>query len=533
MSLKLVSNRDMFAYLELGNFQDPALSNGIEFHPGAQFRPNQVYLDRYAIFQGGWNEGGVDHRTVRFDPELVTTSGSLVGTWSDQAPTLMGDFEPITGSQRMFSHDNGTPAPFREIEYGTPNLTIDSDPYPMLDWNRPSAASGIVSPNDGYWELETSNNSQNAVFFPGENRVLINRGKVRADGGTWYEDVMVSVALDTGYGTPLDIPVLFSTTPTKYQDGPLFGTSTVLGNYIQFVPDADSLNIAPKGRLFLNMIAKLSGSGEFYFYVKMVEWNPTAAAGSPTRDHMREVLSSRCVADIPASGTTVLGIPPGRVRVGNAFAVDAEHFLFDNSRGRFVLYSSVTDANGNARTGCHSIIEFSETAELIHLRTPSSLAEPSTGRVVVFSTDCRGDLGEIIGGKVVTWDLDATSTEGEVIDVTGDTGGELEVVANQPVELTSPYPRAVYKDGTPLTEGADYDWVTTGIQFIGPEPIDGGPVYTADYSHPTVPVKPAHGTLLSSTSISDSDGVAQIRVRYEADPTLAGTRDRITADADA
>ena len=533
MSLKLVSNRDMFAYLQLGVFQDPALSGGIEFFYETAFRETSVYLDRYALLQGTWNEGGVDWRTVRFDPELVTTTGALAGTWSNAGPTLMGDYEPISGSQQMFSHNSGAPLPYREIEYGTPNLTLVSDPYPMLDWNGPSALSGIGAAADGDWSLESGNNSDNGVFFPGDNRLLINRGRVWY-GGDLYTDTMLSIALDTGYGTPVSIPVRFSSTPEAFQAGPLFGEgSAVLNNYIQFIPDADSTHAAPKGRLFLSNRAIEPTAGEFRFYVHFYDWNPTGAAGSPTRIHLQIRSATRCLVDAPATPTTVLGSPPGRVRVGDVNPNGQEHFIFDNSRGRLILFSSVTDANGNARIGCHSITEFSEVADLTHLRTPSSLAQPSTGRVVVFSTDTRGDLGEIIGGKVVTWDLDATSTEGEVIDVTGDTGGELEVVANQPVELTSPYPRAVYKDGTPLTEGADYDWVTTGIQFIGPEPIDGGPVYTADYSHPTVPVKPAHGTILSTTSITDSDGVAQVRVRYDDDATLAGTRDRITADADA
>jgi len=77
--------------------------------------------------------------------------------------------------------------------------------------------------------------------------------------------------------------------------------------------------------------------------------------------------------------------------------------------------------------------------------------------------------------------LTATTT-GEEIDVTGDTGGELEEVSNRPVSIHDPnVTREVRKNGVALTEGTDYDWTTEGIQFIAPEPIDGED-YEADYS---------------------------------------------------
>ena len=533
MSLKLASNRDMFAYLQSGNLNDPALSNGIEFANLTSFRPARVFLDRYGYFQCLWEESGSVWKAVRFDPELIDSTSGLVGYWSTTFKFyFMGDFEPITGTQQMYRHDSSV---WNEVAYSDPTSDIGTDVWAMIDWNQPSAASGIISTDDGYWTLHTANNSDNAIFFPGwdSGYMILNRGQCRVAGVT-EQEVMVLVDLSTGAGTILDIPAKFTASPTAFQAGPLFGEANTDNRYIQFVPDADSRHTAPKGRIFCSISGLEPITNELRFYAQFYDWNPTGASGSPERVHQRESLSSRSLVDAPATSTTILAPTPGRVRVGSTNPVQEEHFLFDTGRGRLVMFSSTTDANGNQRTGCHNIIEFFQSADLAFLRPPQPLAPPSSGRVVIFDTDTRGDLGEVIGGKVVNWSIEATSTEGETLNVVGSSPGDTIATAHT-MNVDIDYPAAVYKDDVPMTEGTGAsEWIRVagGIDFTAPEPIDGAPVYTVDYPHTADPDATAHGTLLNATSITDAEGLGQTRVRYADDDDLEFARDKVTAQAD-
>ena len=535
MSLKLASNRDMFDYFELGRLQDPVLTNGVQFTNLTAFRPARVFLDRYGYFQCLWQESGAGStwKAVRFDPEMIDSTSGLVGYWETSFQFyFMGDFEPITGTQQMYRHDS---VAWNEVSYNDPTSDIGTDVWPMIAWNNPTP-SGLTNTDDGWWELATSSNSDNAIFFPGwgGGHMVLNRGQCRV-GGQTYADVMVLVDLSTGAGTILDIPASFVTTPHAFQAGPLFGEADTENRYIQFVPDADSRHEAPKGRIFCSLRGLEPVADEFRFYVQTYDWNPTGASGSPERVHQRLGISSRCLIDAPATSTTVLGVSPGRVRVGGTNPVQEEHMMFDTGRGRVLMFSSVTDAGGaggNPRTGCHNIIEFFQSADLEFLRPPQSLAPPSTGRVVIFDTDTRGDLGEVIGGKVINWSIEATSTEGEIIDVSGSTPGDPFTLANGPINLTIDYPKTVYKGVNPLTEGVHFDWNTTQVDFIAPEPVDPGFIYTVDYAHTDDPVTPAHGTLLAATSITDAEGLGQARVRYADDDDLEFARDKVTAQAD-
>jgi hypothetical protein len=530
----------MFAYFTRDRFPDTRLELGIanhlEFTDGSSFRPLKAYLDRYGYFQAVWNHTGSSWATVRFDPEMIDSSSGLVGHFDTTLiPFFMGDFEPITGTQRVYSHDSSTV--FNERSYSDPTAVINPAPWSMIAWNQPSAASGITNTDDGWWELHTSFNSDNAVFFPewgAGGHMILNRGQCRVDGFTQPE-VMVLVNLSTGAGTILDIPAKFAASPTDFQAGPLFGEADTVNIYIQFVPDADSRHNAPKGRIFCSLRGLEPVTNEFRFYVQFYDWNPTGASGSPARVHQRLGVSTRCLIDAPATNTTVLGSTPGRVRVGDVNPTVQEHMLFDSARGRIIMFSSTLDAGGSGgipRTGCHNIIEFFQSADLAFLRPPQSLAPPSSGRVVIFDTDTRGDLGEVIGGHVINWSIEATSTEGEVIDVSGSTPGDPFTLTNGPINLTIDYPKTVYKDGSPLTEGVHFDWNTTQVDFIAPEPVDPGFVYTVDYAHTDDPVTPAHGTLLNATSITDAEGLGQSRVRYADDDTLEFARDKVTAQAD-
>ena len=535
MSLKLLSNRDMFAYLQLGNLQDPVLADGVEFDNVSAFRPARMYLDRFGTFSSIWDEGGVDWRVIRFDPEMIDSTGSHIGTWITTSiqPQLIGDYEPITGTQKIFSHDN---AIFDEKSYTDPTDVLDADPFPAIDFDGPrTGAGGPTAGQEGFWSLALSNNTPNAVFFPDWGFLLLSRATCVHSDLVSYSTVMVLVDLSTGFGTIVqEIPASYESSPSQFQAGPLYGEGDMSVDYIQFIPDADSRHIAPKGRLLQCLRSQQpSASTDLRYYVLFYDWNPTGSPGSPDRVHGRLGFSSRCIAQELATSTTVLPATPENFRVGETVVVNYETPLFDSSRNRLVLWSSVTDANGNARAGCHSILEWSLGAELAQLRPPGWLDIPSTGRVNILDTDARGDLGEVIGGKVINWTLERTSSRAEVIDVSLASPGDLIAVANGPITIDSDYPREVRKNGTPLVEGAgnDYTWDSTGVQFLAPEPVSSE-AYEVDYPHPATPVTPSHGTLLSATSITDDEGLGQARVRYADDDDLALQRDKLTAEAE-
>jgi len=536
MSLRLASNRDMFAYLQSGNFQDPTPSSEVQWIFSGQMRVSTVYLDRYGYFQGQNSVSGFP--VVRFDPEMVDSSSDIVGiTDADFYGWFMGDYEPITGTQRIFTKQSSATI-FQEQVYEDPLLVLDADPFPAIDTNGDRAGTG--SGTIGYWTETAGSNLGNVVFFPewGPGYALYNDGFVRHTDGVLYAELPFLVNLTTGFATAVDEIGAFPTTyegvpANKYVGNKIFGEADTRCQNLQFLPDADSRHIAPKGRIFQSIKGLEPLTNEFRYYCMFYDWNPTGASGSPERIHLRLAQQTRCILAASASLTTVLPATPGRVITGMTNPLADSHMLFDNHRGRVVMFHSTSDARANPRTGCHNIIEFFQSAEVSIVRTPQSLAPPSTGRVVIFDTDTRGDLGEIIGGHVVNWTLEATSTEGEVLDVSGASPGDPIAVANPNINLTIDYAKTVYEDGTPLTEGVDFDWTATEVDFIGPKPIVGSEVYTVDYAHDAqVPALSGHGTLLNTTSITDAEGLAQCRVRYADDSALVGGRDRVTAQAD-
>jgi hypothetical protein len=335
---------------------------------------------------------------------------------------------------------------------------------------------------------------------------------VRHTDGILYAELPFLVNLTTGFATAVDevgaFPTTYEATPaSKYVGNKIFGEIDVRCQNLQFIPDADSRHIAPKGRLFQSMRGLEPVANEFRYYCFFYDWNPTGAAGSPERIHLRLSQQTRCIMTASATTTTILPATPDREITGMINPPTDGHMLFDNQRGRIVLFHSTSDARSNPRTGCHNIIEFFQSAEVSVVRPPQSLAPPSTGRVVIFDTDTHGDLGEIVGGHVVNWSIEATSTEGEVLDVSATSPGDAVAVANPTINLTIDYAKTVYEDGIPLTEGVDFDWTATEVDFIAPKPIVGSEVYTADYAHDAQSAI-TNGEVLDVTGLSPGDNVA-------------------------
>lgn len=501
------------------------------------YRPASRWVDRTGVYQvQGVRDDNLQWGLFRIDPELIDTTSSRVGFINTGLNGyFLGDYEPLTGNQRLFGKipGSGTGINFTEVVTDDP-LQVIGSVFPNTWVDFPNPAGGITSNLDiGYWEVQTAQDAD-VLFFPGINRMLVLWAfNVRFSDNNLHSGVMAWVDLTTGAATILDSPINYRTAgqTDQFNRGALFGeTENVTFKSGQFIPDDDSLNSAPKGRLMLTAgrVPSGGGGGAKRSYVKFIEFNPTGAGGSPQREHLREIIITRVETDWSGVPSSLLPDPANNTVLGQ---YNSGQFLyFDTRRNRVMMATSqtqgwTTDPRANA------LCEWDLTPDITNMTPPTPLGPPSTGRVVLFQTDLRGSLNERVGGEVVNWSLERTSTEGEQIDVSGSSPGDLIAVANQPVDLLIDYNRRVLKNGTPLTEGVEYTWTTTGVQFIGPEP-DAGAIYLVDYPHPATPVPNPHGVLLNSTSISLEDGRAQARVRLADDDNLVGGRDKITATTD-
>lgn len=540
MSLALASNRNMTPYLALGNFAaDPAIT----IEPQGNFLPTYRYIDRTNVVQMFCESrtlAVISNKTIRIDPELADSTSSSVGTYATGQRFFMGDFEPLSGAQRMFgrnSSDNVTSTLWLEINVDNP-LGVLGSVFPMIAQGQPSAASGITSPDEFWWAI-VPNTGPDACFFPTQEttgKALYSWTGCRHSDLVFYTNVLVDVDLATGEGRIVtEVPLMYRAGGPNHQfeQGALLGeTVDVEFKGIQFVADNDSTNLAPKGQLLLSAWA-IDAAGRYRFYVKFVDWNPTGAAGSPTRIHTRERLITRIICDPAATQSTVLPDPALRVRLGAPALANtqSQYFVLDRSRNVLVLVSSIKDNPDPPLDRSNAILTFSNVPELSTLRNPAPFGAVETGRIVQFQTDARGDLGEPVGGLVCAWSIKRTSSKGELLATSGQPFDALIPVANGPVDLDLPYPKQLLEDATPLAEGGVYDWVASGVQFKGGAHPAVGKVYLVDYPHTANPVEPSHGQLLSASSVTDDVGSARTRVRYADDADLAEQRDRLEVEA--
>ncbi len=535
MSLELAANVDAHPYMSTGVWLSSGQYPFDSFRLLSQYRNPTRFIQRLGLGQTLYDPpGGSQWQSGRYDPELIDNTSPAIGsTGTGFFFMFPGDYDPQTNAQRMIGTDNvNAAAQWTEYNIDTPSVAIGTI-WPNIFRNSVAPASGLTNADIGYWEIGAG--SGDFVPFFDFGKMIMSGGRVKVQAvpapGGFNGTALVEIDLDTGFGIPIpDLPIFYRATgpANDFEAGPLFGeTVNVAFHMLQFIPDPDSRATAPKGVLFLTPDTALETiANEFRFYVKLVEWNPTGAGGNPTRVHKRQILLSRLLASASANSSDLLPDPPGNVRLGNTNPLANQYFVFDTTRNRFILMAGRSGALNVDRS--MQLLQYGLGVELSTQRRPTSLGQPDTGRIVLWSTDLRGDLNEPVAGKQVDWTLQRTSTEGEGLNVSGASPGDLIAVTNQPVNLTVEYARRVLKNGSPLTEGVNYNFTTTGVQFIAPEPVSSE-AYTVDYAHTDNPVAGPHGTLLTASSITGADGRAETRVRYDDNPDIVGTRDRVSA----
>lgn len=516
MSLGLFQNRDAATYFSSGNFTQPA----VEVWPA----PGHLYLDKLGLVQSRYRPNGssVPVGSCRWDPLLVNNTGANIIALAEANTVFkIGDFQPNTGAQRLFSRQQVANSQFDERSYTSPGLVIGTDVWPNVGHDQPRNAGPVNPADEGFYDITSSFNSW--VFFPEWGFAVIGSATIR-QGGVTYTEVMGLVDLSTGKATIIDSPISYSTNPVnQFQAGELFGESLVRFDTYQFLPDDNSTNLAPKGRLFMCSERRLPGGNTARNYIKFIDWNPLSVSGTPNRIHLRERLITRLEYEENDTG----GPPPDNGVPDNL----ENRFLFNPRTNRVIApFMEIVLPAAAPSAWEITVIEYLNQAEVAVITNPAPRTNPTTNRIVIFGTEARGDLNELIAGQGVTWALEAVSTQAEVLPTTP-TPGETVQVANGPIDRNASFPFVVYEDGTPLTEGVHYTQTAPdNINFIGPKPLAGGEVYTCDYAHPATPTTPPIGQLLNVSGITDENGEAFTRVKYEDDDADVGFVDKLTVD---
>jgi len=525
LALLQTGARALAAYLDSGNFDVPSTTRLI-INNGTTSGLTAWYIDRddliLAKLSSVEQNGGLSGRV---DPNLVNSTGANVGFFGsplsdqDNFPYMIGDYEPATNSQRIYQW--GGLGPVYELDINDPSVQVDSDAFPF------SLSGG---PDDF---AQTTQFSWIPNLFPGASLILFPEDDfgILCGGRVWtptqFSGVMVGITLSTGAGEPIaDLPCRYHSGSNSFNRAPIFGESDIQFIAGQFLPDDDSTHLLPKGELMFWSRALNVGGGVARIYVKWVDWNPYAVAGTPNRVHKRETLFSRfeVTTNTVPSGSPLTPIDGSPAAVPASLVIPSLFFTKFGQR-RLNLVSANSTAVGDTIFN-----QTARAAEPALISIPSQRADVVTNRVVEFRAEVSGDLGEPVSNAEVTVTAARVSTVGEVLPVTP-TPGETVAVANVPIDRDIEYPFVVYEDGVALVETTNYS-VNEGtgeITFVSPKPL-GGNVYTIDYAHTAAPATPSHGTVIDSLVFSDIEGAAIARVRYPDDATLVGQIDQVTMD---
>ena len=293
----------------------------------------------------------------------------------------------------------------------------------------------------------------------------------------------------------------------------------------QYIPDTDATFVAPKGRIIaLTDGDDIPASSAFQqsVFVRFVEFNPLNIVNpnTPQRIHGRVLdFSSLDFDDTPMF--TQGGAPTAGQRTWRA--------VFHPLTNRFLMVLGPTVATLPQVANESYLGSWSLAIDPAIVTSPVARDTPRTNDIIEFESLVTGTLNEPVSGQDIDWTLFRNSTEGEVLNASTFPG--TSTVANPPIDDTSPsQPEGtlvVIADSVVLVEGVDYTVVlSTGvITWITDQ--SGAALVTATYEHRQTDATPAHGTLLISTSQSNSEGRVFTQVRYADNDALVGTLDRL------
>jgi hypothetical protein len=429
----------------------------------------------------------------------------------------VGEWDKANARQRLYTWDSGlATAKLVELDPIT-LLPIDGDPFPNVRLE----CSTVVSPNDGYYYI---GGQRDCILFETQGYLIAPYAvALRWNGGTSYPNSSVKVDLSTGAGEP--VAGLYGrawASPHAYGEPEVHG-DTFYWQFCQFVPDDDSTPIYPKGFLWWTAPGRQVGgaaNANQYVWCRKIEWNPNGLDGTPSRVHLREILTSRLEFD-----ETVPDSPTGYQHTGRPFIYHGPSDQIYTMGGQF---NDPTDTDGKF------LYKFATVPGVDSITAASWTKLPQTAATVPFFVTVLGTLGEPVAGVDVSWELERVSEVDERFDGAVVGVGGTHTLDEGPADSGT---ISVIEDpdgaATLLTAGVHYN-VTgggggTGVQGIGPTYWQAE-TYAVFYEHKATALSPAHGTLLDSVSQSDVTGEATCRVRYPDDDDLVGAYDQLSAD---
>jgi len=388
---------------------------------------------------------------------------------------------------------------------------IDADPYPLFRNTCIAVGSGV----DGYYVAA----SLDYKVFEEQGKLYIPQVATMRYGGASYTYIAVEVDLATGLAVP--IPGWYgraATGPNAFQEPAIFGDQ-VEWNRLQFIEDDDSSHVAPKGYFVISEADGHAGVGANpaeRVYVRIMEWNPTGASGTPNRVHKRITMTSRVEFDETIIGT-------GFVQCS---------LVYHPLSGR--LYWIANNGWNPGIAGSNIVYRFSMVPDLAAITAPAPERTPRTAGTTAFNVEALGSLNERIPGVQVAFALEGASAVRELLDTSGGPGSPAAAVDRTPIDDDDGL--IVYEDDgatvTALVETTHYTvnrstGVITGVGVHWKLTS----AYYASYNHKEdVDGADALGTLLLPIVTTNSEGKARTRVRYADDDDFEGRFDRLSAE---
>lgn len=489
----------------------------------------------------------------RVDPDFIQVTGRALARQVSltQIHLAPGQFDPVTGTQRLYSHTisfpgvpqiinldtlelNTAPAftggPFGDFRY-TGNLS----PGPEGVWGAEAGAIYFEGLTDGIpgETVVTGPNvfPQGLYLYPGTGTL---NGLAFNNGWGWVDIYTTKlVGLLGGQPTPTAFPRVATSSPgaSLHAEPPIAGDSFswYVGGY---VADPDATLGRPKGELFFHNSQLLNPGnpptpGQVgRFYVRWTDFNPfnvASAAGVPTRQHGRIRLTSRCL----------LPLRPMFNIAGEdymAYTSGPGSLTWDPIRSRVVVTGHKEGGVvGGTVALKHAVGFYSRAVDVVITSAPAARAAPRTGNVVEFESFVGGDLGEPAAGQAVEFTLSRRSTEGEVVTISGGIG-TTSTLAHPAVDTSSAgvAELSLVADGVPLALTTDYTVVAaTGVITWVTSQV--GKLVLATYNHRATDAQPPHGVCLAPVVESDENGIARTTVQFPDDDSLVGTIDMLTS----
>lgn len=563
MSLRFVSARDITEYGQnvADNSQDPPVAGGSSTGKGQiigspsdsaiGFLKPHVGRDRFYCF---FRLSSLSQSTVGVgyvDPFFVANSPPNADMINATSIALtpgrmnMDQYDPSTGTQRIFVADvsqfpyeldpvtliatggifTGPNGNFRESVSAVSGFNYTQNGQHGLYW------TGLVDGIPGETFREGTNIYPLGLFMAAVTSGNINSNAV-VDRLCWIDPYRWEL---TGIVGGADVPNADFTSvfPGRANNTFIEGTEPEIGGDafdwqpIVFYADPDATLARPKGLLQVTSIEELATGGVLRYYVRLFEFNPfdvAPASGQATRVHGRIRLTSRALVNYqPPFGVA------GQDNINNPQANYS--IIYDGVRNRFVtiLTNSLDPDPYPTDTNNQTVGIFAPQAEVSVVTNPAARDVPRTNDIARFEAGAFGDLGEPIAGVTVDWTLTRRSTEGEVLDASTFPGSSQ--LDNFPVDEDSGGNAilTIVSDGVELVETTDYTVNTATGVVTWVTDQSGASLVTATYEHRTAGDTPAHGTLLTASSQTDTDGLAETQVFYEDDDSLVGKLDHLDA----